>query len=137
MFLIIKIITSNGDEDKILSVIEYLKMIRPYLSDMINDHETYGEWKIQLTMAIDFMPSKDSDEIRTMDTKSHDTEIIMGNKTDEIIVELFKSLLQNYQIDLEESTRGSEFVFDGVDLLYYHLQKISLKRGASNVYSPK
>ena len=112
-------------------------MIRPYLSDMINDHETYGEWKIQLTMAIDFMPSKDSDEIRTMDTKSHDTEIIMGNKTDEIIVELFKSLLQNYQIDLEESTRGSEFVFDGVDLLYYHLQKISLKRGASNVYSPK
>ena len=112
-------------------------MIRPYLSDMINDYETYGEWKIQLTMAIDFMPSKDSDEIRTMDTKSHDTEIIMGNKTDEIIVELFKSLLQNYQIDLEESTRGSEFVFDGVDLLYYHLQKISLKRGASNVYSPK
>ena len=104
---------------------------------MINDHETYGEWKIQLTMAIDFMPSKDSDEIRTMDTKSHDTEIIKGNKTDEIIVELFKSLLQNYQIDLEESTRGSEFVFDGVDLLYYHLQKISLKRGASNVYSPK
>ena len=112
-------------------------MIRPYLSDMINDHETYGEWKIQLTMAIDFMSSKDSDGIRTMHTKSHDTEIIMGNKTDEIIVELFKSLLQNYQIDLEESTRGSEFVFDGVDLLYYHLQKISLKRGGSNVYSPK
>ena len=27
-------------------------MIRPYLSDIINDHKTQGEWKIQLTMAI-------------------------------------------------------------------------------------
>ena len=36
---------SQGDEDKILSVIEYLEMIRPYLSDMINDHETYGEYR--------------------------------------------------------------------------------------------
>ena len=128
---------SQGDEDKILSVIEYLEMIRPYLSDMINDHETYGEWKIQLTMAIDFISSKDSDEIRTVHTKSHNTEIIMGNKTDEIIAELFKSLLQNYQKNLEKSTRGSEIVFDSVDLLYYQLQKISLKRGGSNVYSPK
>ena len=128
---------SQGDEDKILSVIEYLEMIRPYLSDMINDHETYGEWKIQLTMAIDFISSKDSDEIRTVHTKSHNTEIIMGNKTDEIIAELFKSLLQNYQKNLEKSTRGSEIVFDSVDLLYYQLQKISLKRGGSSVYSPK
>ena len=128
---------SQGDEDKILSVIEYLEMIRPYLSDMINDHETYGEWKIQLTVAIDFISSKDSDEIRTVHTKSHNTEIIMGNKTDEIIAELFKSLLQNYQKNLEKSTRGSEIVFDSVDLLYYQLQKISLKRGGSSVYSPK
>ena len=33
--------------------------------------------------------------------------------------------------------RESEFVFDSVDLLYYHLQKISLKRDGSNVDSPK
>ena len=25
--------------------------------------------------------------------------------------------------------RGSEFIFDSVDLFYYHLQRISLKRG--------
>ena len=54
-------------------------MIRPYLSDIINDHETrknlsvhssnevidyetqFGEWKIQLTMTINFIFSKDSD----------------------------------------------------------------------------
>ena len=29
-------------------------MIRLYLSDMINDHKTRREWKIQLTMSINF-----------------------------------------------------------------------------------
>ena len=60
-------------------------MIRPYLSDMINYHKSEGEWKIQLTLAINFMSSKDSEETRTMHTKSHNIEIMMGNETDEII----------------------------------------------------
>ena len=47
-------------------------MIRPYLSDMINDYKTEEEWKIQLSMTINFISSKDSDEIRTMHAKSHD-----------------------------------------------------------------
>ena len=33
--------------------------------------------------------------------------------------------------------RGSKFVFDSVDLLYYHLQKIGLKRGRSYIDSPE
>ena len=33
--------------------------------------------------------------------------------------------------------RGSKFNFDSVDLLYYHLQKISLKRGQSYIDSPE
>ena len=58
----------------------------------------------------------------------------MGYETDEIIEELFKSLLQRYQEGLEESMKGSEFVFDSVGLLEYKLNKISLNRGGSNVY---
>ena len=63
-------------------------MIRPYLSDIINDHKTQGEWsiysgntiirhktqsewKIQLTMAINLISSKDFEETRTMRTKSN------------------------------------------------------------------
>ena len=93
-------------------------MIRPYLSDIINDHETQGEWrihsgntiteyktqgewKIHLTMAINLISSKDSDETRTMHTKSNNVEIMMGSETDEIIKELFKSILQRYQERLE------------------------------------
>ena len=86
-------------------------MIRPYLSYIINDRKTQGEWKvhsgntvidyktqrewkIQLIMVINFISSKDSDAIRPMHAKSNNTKIIMGNETDEIIKELFESLLQ-------------------------------------------
>ena len=68
--------------------------------------------------------SKDSDETSTLRTKSNNIEIMMGNETDAIIERHFESLLQKYQEGLEESMkRGSEFIFDSVDLLYYHLQK--------------
>ena len=33
---------------------------------IINDHKIQGEWKIQLTIAINFMSSKDSHESGTM-----------------------------------------------------------------------
>ena len=38
------------------------------------------------------MSLKDFNEIRTMHTKSHNIEIMIGNKTNEIIEELFDSL---------------------------------------------
>ena len=84
------------DKDKIPTIKEYLDMILPYLSDIINDHKTQGEWKIQLIIAINFISSKDSNETRTMHTKSDNIEIVIGNEMDEIIEELFKSLLQRY-----------------------------------------
>ena len=72
-----------------------------------------------------------------MYTKSHNIEIREGNETGEIIEELFESFLQNYQKNLEEQMRGSEFVPDSVDLLYYHLQKGGLKRSGSYIDSPE
>ena len=100
-------------------------------------HKTQSEWKIQLTMAINFISSKDSDETRTMHTKSNDVKNMMGSETDEIIEDLFQSFLQKYQEELEESMRGSEFVYDSVDELYYNLNKVSLSRGRSYKDSPK
>ena len=46
----------------------------------------------QLTMAINFISSKDSDEIRTMHTKSSNVEILIGSKTNEIVDEVYESL---------------------------------------------
>ena len=63
---------------------------------------------------------------------------MMGSVTDEIIEELFKSLLQRYKKGLEESMRGSKFVFDSADLLHYHFQKTSLNnKGGLYIDSPK
>ena len=101
---------SMGDKDKNLSVKEYIDVIRPYLSDIINDHKTQGEWKIYVTIVINFissMDSKDSDKTPVLHFKIHNIEIIMGRETDEIIEELFESLLQIYQEVLEESIKGS------------------------------
>ena len=105
---------SKGDKGKNLSLKRYLKMFKPYLSDLINNHKTHGlvryhsgdkswqektssEWKIQLTMAINFISSKDSDETRTMHTTSNDVKIMIGSETNEIIMELFKSFLQKHK----------------------------------------
>ena len=126
-----------GDKHKTLTINEYLDRIRPYLSEVINDHKAQGKCKIQLIIAINFMSSKDSNETRTMPTKSDNIEIMIGNETDEIIEELFESLLQRYEEGLEESMKGSEFIFDSVDVvLYYNLNKISLYRGGSYIDSP-
>ena len=72
-----------------------------------------------------------------MHTKSNNVEIMIGSNTDEIIKDLFKSFLQKYQEGLEESMRGSEFVYDSVDVLYYNFNKLSLSRGGSYIDSPK
>ena len=72
-----------------------------------------------------------------MYTKSHNRETMMGNEKDEIIEKLSEFLLKNCKKDLEEPMRGSEFVLDSINLLYYHLQKIGLKRGGSYIDSPE
>ena len=36
----------------------------------------------------------------------------------EVVNELFESLLSRYQIGLKTSMRGSDFIFDSVQLLY-------------------
>ena len=72
-----------------------------------------------------------------MHTPSDNMEIMIGSETDEIVEELFESLLQRYQEGLEESMRGSEFIFDSVDTLHYNLNEIRLSIGGSYIDSPK
>ena len=64
----------------------------PYLSDLINDHKT-NEWKIQINMHVNFISSNDTGETRIIFVWSDNEEIRSGNETDDIIKELFKSLL--------------------------------------------
>ena len=84
--------------DNILTVEEYLALIEPCLIELINYYKNKGEWKIQLTAQINFISLRpDSNETRVMHTRSDNEEFMNGSDTDEIIKELFKSVLQRWR----------------------------------------
>ena len=60
---------------------------------------------------------------------------MINNDADEVIEELFKSLQNRYQNNLEESMKGSEFFFDYVSFLYYKCHKTNPNRGGSYIDS--
>ena len=53
----------------------------------------------------------------------------MGNETDKIIDAFFSFFFTKIPKKLEESMRGSEFIFKSVDSLNHKIHKISLNRG--------
>ena len=61
----------------------------------------------------------------------------MGNETHSIIKGLINSFLNNYQKEEIVLRNESNFVFESVDLLSYHIHKTSLKRGKSYIKSPE
>ena len=58
-----------------------------------------------------------------MHSKSDNIEIMKNDEVDEVIEQFFESLKKRHQNKLKESMKGSEFVFDYVDLLYYKCRK--------------
>ena len=69
----------------------------------MNNLKKSDTWKIQLTVAINFISSKDNDEEHVIHSKSGNIEILINDKSDEVIEKLFESLLNRYQIGLETS----------------------------------
>ena len=63
---------------------------------MINDLKISSEWKIHLTLKINFMSSKDNNKIHLMHSKSDNVEIVTGFDSDEIIEEFSHSFLHRY-----------------------------------------
>ena len=99
---------------------------------MINNLKKSEIWKIQLTLAMNFISSIDNNEERVMHSKSDNIEIMMNDEADEFIKELFDSLKNRYQNNLE-SMKSSDFVFDYVHLLHYKCHKINPNRGGSYI----
>ena len=96
---------SNVERNKTLSVEEYLDKL-----DHVKKSQT---WKIQLTIANNFITSIGIDEERVMHSKCDNIEIMINNETDEVIKEFLDSLKNRYQNNLE-SIKGSKFVVDYV-----------------------
>ena len=127
---------SNGNNS--LSFNKYLELIKPYLYDLINVYKAKGEWKLQLSAEISFFSQKpDSNEIRIMYTRSTPEEIIIGCETEEVAENLIMQLLQKYQDNLQNKMKGSDFIFSGINYLYYDLNRITISKGGSYIESPK
>ena len=61
----------------------------------------------------------------------------MGSNTEDVIDKRFNTLLQRFQRAQDTSNeRGSEFIPDSVELLYYHFQRIDIRRAESYIMSP-
>ena len=88
------------------------------MKDIINNFKKSDTWKIELTIANNFISSIDNDEERVMHSKGYNIKVMMNDEADEVIKELFYSLKNRYQNNLE-SMKGSEFVFNYVHFLYY------------------
>ena len=124
--------------DKILSLKEYLNLIEKYLRQLLEEYKQKVEWKVQLAIEVNFISLKSgSDETRIMYTRSDNIEIMFGDDNDDIIEQLFESLLLKYEENLQNKMRGPEFEFDGVNFLYYDFNKTSINRGGSYIDSPK
>ena len=127
---------SNGNNS--LSIDEYLELIKPYLYGLINVYKAKGEWKLQLSAEISFISQKpDSNEIRTMYIRSTPEEIIIGSETEEVAENLIMSILQKYQYNLQNKMKCSDFIFNGINYLYYDLKRITVSKGGSYIESPK
>ena len=81
--------------------------------------------------------TKSFEETCTIYTKSEPVEIFMGSYTEDVINKLLNTLLQRFQHSQETSNeRGSEFIPGSVELLYYHFQRIDIRRAESYIMSP-
>ena len=67
-----------------------------------------------MSIAVNFISSKDNDEEHVLYSKSDDKKIKINEKVGEAIKKLFKSLLKIYKNNLETSMGGSDFIFDCV-----------------------
>ena len=72
-------------------------MIKPYLSDLINENKATenksNEWKIQTNIHVNFVSSNDTGEIRTISVWSDNEEIRLGNETHDVIKRRINSFL--------------------------------------------
>ena len=110
----------NGYKNRNLSSVdEYLYKIESYLRNKIINLQNSDAWKIQLTIAINFISLKDNEEEHVMHSSSDNRKFTSYSEANYVIEKLFKLLRSKYEDGLEKSIKGKYFIFDSVQLIYY------------------
>ena len=89
-----------------------------------------------MIIKIIFKPIEDFNDKRALYVKTKNVEIMMGSDTNEIVKELFESIIKKYQELMEYSTKNSGLILEGVELMNYDINKITINRGGSYIKSP-
>ena len=80
----------NGDKNSNLQLNEYLNKVKPYLRYTIIDLKSSNIWKIQLTIEINFIFSKDTEEERVICSMSNNIKFTSYNDANEVNNKLFE-----------------------------------------------
>ena len=97
------------------------------MRDIIIDLQKADTSKIQLTSAINFISSKDVEKKHVMHSRSNSIKFLSYNDANEVVDELFDSLHSRCKGNLVTSLRGSDFIFDSFQLMYYKCHKLNFR----------
>ena len=111
-------------------------MVRPKIEELINNHKN-SEYKIQLSMGVNFINITGEENTHTFYGKSDNEEIRLSSNTNTVAKKLFNTFLNNHQNEEQILRNESYSICESVDVLNIHFHKIDLKRGSSYINSPK
>ena len=118
-----------------MSISQYLDTVKPYSFVLIDEKKNISSQKIQLVIALNLIHLTKSDRI-TFYVKSKDIVTNPSDETEEILYQLYDSLLKYFDDKLMICRADSRYVHDGIEGLNIHFHKIDLRRGSSYIPSP-
>ena len=83
---------SKSGKSNNLLLEKYLNKIKPNLKGIIIDLQRSNTWQIQLTIAVNFISSKDTEEDNLIYSTSFNKKSTSHNNANEVVNELFQSL---------------------------------------------
>ena len=98
---------------------------------------TQEEQKIKLIITAIFRHITEPSKKYTIYAKSRNIEMRAGDDTNDIVIKLLDTFLENYEREADILRNGSDYVFECVDLTHVQFHTIELKRGSSFIDSPK
>ena len=98
------------------------------MRDIIIHFQTSDTWKLQLTIAVIFVSSKDAEEERVIHSRSENMKITSYNDENKLGL--------RDRDNLETSMRRRDFIFDLVHLIYCKRHKVIFRCVGSYIDSP-
>ena len=80
--------------------------------------------------------TKNFEDTCTIYTRSEPVEIFVGSNTSDVTDRPVDTTLKRFQEAIKTSVKESEFTYESVGLLYYHFQRIDIRRPESYIIYP-